>query len=161
MVRDGRRSVNLGRPQDEDEPMSADADLILRSFEQVAERCPDPAPLVYALLFADHPEMEALFVRDTDGAVRGEMLSRVFEAILDFIDRTHFAATLIQCEVITHEGYGVPPDVFGVFFTTLAQSFRQILGEDWTAATDAAWSRLLADLDFYVTHPDQAATRVA
>ena len=115
-----------------------DQDLITGSFERVAELCPDPAPRVYARLFRDHPEMEALFVRDVDGGVRGEMLTRVFEAILDFIDRGHFAATLIQCEVVTHEGYGVPPDVFGVFFNTVAETFEEILGPAWSLALDQA-----------------------
>ena len=138
-----------------------DADQITLSLERVAERCPDPAPRIYARLFADHPEMEALFVRDTDGSVRGEMLARVFEAILDFTGRRHFAATLIQCEVVTHQGYGVPPDVFGVFFATVAAAVREILGADFTPAMDQAWTMLLADLDFYVTHPDQAAASAA
>lgn len=135
-----------------------DTALITRSFELVAERSPDPAPLIYARLFADHPDMEALFVRDQDGSVRGEMLARVFEALLDFIDRGHYAATLIQCEVVTHEGYGVPPEVFGVFFGTVAAGFREILAEDWTAAMGVAWDELLRRLDYYVTHPDQSAT---
>ncbi len=134
-----------------------DAEQITLSLERMAERRPDPAPLIYARLFAEHPDMEALFVRDTDGAVKGEMLARVFEAILDFIDRRHFAATLIQCEVVTHEGYGVPPDVFGVFFATVAAAVREVLGADWTPAMAAAWASLLTDLDFYVAHPDQTA----
>ena len=135
-----------------------DTALITHSFELVAERSPDPAPLIYARLFADHPDMEALFVRDQDGSVRGEMLTRVFEAILDFIDRRHYAATLIQCEVVTHEGYGVPPEVFGAFFGAVAAGFREILAEDWTPAMGAAWDALLRRLDYYVTHPDQSAT---
>jgi hemoglobin-like flavoprotein len=138
-----------------------DADLILQSFEAVAERRPDPGPLIYARLFERHPEMEALFVRDVDGAVRSEMLSRVFEAILDFIDRGRYAASLIQCEVITHDGYGVPPEVFGEFFVVVAEGFREILGRDWTPAMNAAWTTLLARLDFYVTHPDQSAHHTA
>jgi hemoglobin-like flavoprotein len=48
---------------------------IERSFEIAAERAGDITPLVYQRLFAQHPEMEALFVRDTTGAVRGEMLA--------------------------------------------------------------------------------------
>jgi hemoglobin-like flavoprotein len=134
-----------------------DASQITLSLDLVAERCLDPTLLVYARLFAEHPQMEALFVRDTDGSVKGEMLARVFEAILDFTGRRHFAATLIQCEVVTHEGYGVPPDVFGVFFATLAAVVRDVLGDDFTPAMQAAWTTLLTELDFYVTHPDQAA----
>jgi hemoglobin-like flavoprotein len=132
-----------------------DAPAIVRSLELAAERAGDLTALVYDRLFADHPQMEALFVRDTDGLVKGEMLARVFEAILDFIDRRAYAAQLIQCEVVTHEGYGVPPEVFGVFFSTVAETVRHVMGPDWTAGTGAAWRDLLAELDRYVTHPDQ------
>lgn len=36
---------------------------------------------MYALLFRRQPQMDALFVRNTNGAIRGEMLMRVFEAV--------------------------------------------------------------------------------
>jgi hemoglobin-like flavoprotein len=138
-----------------------DTDLIYASFEAVAERCADPGAMIYGRLFARRPDMEALFVRDTDGMVRGEMLSRVFEAILDFIGPRRYAASLIQCEVVTHEGYGVPPDVFGLFFESVAEAFAEILGPDWTPALDAAWRELLQRLEFYVAHPDQATYHAA
>jgi hemoglobin-like flavoprotein len=134
------------------------ADLIIASFERAAELCDDLTPLIYERLFADHPDMRALFVRDTDGSVRGEMLARVIEAILDFVDQRAYAAHLIQCEVITHEGYGTPPEVFRLFFTYVAEAVASLIGTDWTPEIDAAWRVVLADLDFYVTHPDQAAT---
>jgi len=134
------------------------AEFIEQGLELAAERCEDLTPLVYARLFAEHPEMEALFWRDSNGLVKGEMLSRVIEAILDFIGERRYAHHLIQCEVVTHEGYDVPPDVFAVFFGVVAATLRELLGGDWTPAIDAAWTRLLADLDFYVQHPDQAAT---
>jgi hemoglobin-like flavoprotein len=133
-------------------------DLIVASFEQAAEVCGDLTPLVYDRLFTDHPDMRALFVRDIDGSVRGEMLARVIEAILDFIDQRAYAAHLIQCEVVTHEGYGTPPEVFRLFFSYVADATAGLIGADWTSETDAAWRTLLADLDVYVTHPDQAAT---
>jgi hemoglobin-like flavoprotein len=135
-----------------------DAGLIVASFERASELCDDLTPLVYERLFADHPEMRPLFVRDTDGSVRGEMLARVIEAILDFIDQRAYAAHLIQCEVVTHEGYGTPPEVFGLFFAYVAEAIAGLVGADWTIDVDAAWRALLVDLDFYVTHPDQAAT---
>jgi hemoglobin-like flavoprotein len=134
------------------------AEFIEQSLELAAERCEDLTPLVYARLFAEHPDMEVLFWRDTQGLVKGEMLSRVIEAILDFIGERHYADHLIQCEVVTHAGYDVPPDVFAVFFAVVARTLREVVGEAWTPAIDAAWRRLLADLDFYVQHPDQAET---
>src|SRR5262249_51992697 len=129
------------------------ADTIEASLTLVSERCADLTPLVYARLFREHPEMETLFWRDTDGAIKGEMLQRVFEVILDFIGEQLYGAQLIQCEVITHEGYDVPPDVFRTFFGTVAATIREQLGEDWTTDVDKAWRALLADLDFYVMHP--------
>lgn len=137
---------------------AGDADRITESLEQAAEVCDDLTPLVYARLFAAHPAMEPLFASDRNGQVRGEMLARVIEAILDFAGERKYAATLIQTEVVTHAGYDVPPAVFGMFFGTVAETLKALLGEAWTADIDAAWTRLLADLDYYVTHPDQVET---
>lgn len=137
------------------------ADLIERSLELAAERCEDLTPLVYARLFAEHPQMEAMFWGDTNWAIRGEMLSKVFSAILDFIGERLYAHTLIQTEVINHAGYDVPPDVFRVFFGTVAATVGEVIGADWTPEIDQAWTELLAQLDYYVTHPNQAETQGA
>jgi hemoglobin-like flavoprotein len=128
------------------------------SLELAGERCSDLTPLVYARLFAAHPQMERLFWRDTSGAIKGEMLAKVFEAILDFTGERQYAARLIQCEVVTHEGYDVPREVFGTFFATVAQTLKDVLGTDWTPDIDAAWHALLAELNYYVTHPNQYET---
>ena len=112
---------------------------------------------VYRRLFALHPEMEAQFVRDRDGSVRGEMLAKVFEVILDMAEGQPWAARMIQCEVVTHDGYGVPPEVFGVFFKVVAEEVEALIGDcDWTAADGAAWSALLSRLDWCARHPDQS-----
>jgi hemoglobin-like flavoprotein len=136
----------------------ADTRVIEGSLELAAERSEDLTPLVYRQLFAEHPEMEALFLRDAKGLVKGEMLSRAIEAILDFIGPRRYAHHFIQCEVITHAGYDVPPEVFRLFFGVVARSLKEVLGASWTTEIDAAWTRLLGDLDFYVTHPDQSLT---
>ncbi|HEX3916823.1 MAG TPA: globin [Caulobacteraceae bacterium] len=138
--------------------MADRADLITESFELAAERCEDLTPLVYARLFAEQPEMEVLFWRDGNGLIKGEMLARVIEAIFDFIGDRKYADHLIQCEVITHAGYDVPPDVFATFFGVVAATMKEVVAEAWTAEIDHAWVGLLADLDFYVQHPDQHAT---
>jgi hemoglobin-like flavoprotein len=133
-----------------------DTQLIERSLEIAAERGGDLMKKVYERLFSQHPDMEALFIRDTNGSVRGEMLARVFEMIMDFIDRRAYAAQMIQCEVVTHEGYGVPPEVFGVFFGVVAETLRISVGPDWSEAMDAAWRDLLRQMDGYARNPAQA-----
>ena len=132
--------------------------LVVESFELAAGCCEDLTPLVYARLFEEQPEMEILFWRDTNHQIKGEMLSRVISAILDFAGQRLYAATLIQCEVITHEGYDVPPNVFAVFFGTVRDTVRALLGAHWSGPMDVAWGSLLNDLNFYVTHPDQSQT---
>lgn len=140
--------------------MDRRGELVTLSFELAAERCEDLTPPVYARLFAQQPEMQPHFWRDTNGSIKGEMLARVIEAILDFVDERQYAHRLIQCEVMTHAGYDVPPDVFATFFGVVAETMKELLADAWTPEIDAAWVSLLADLDFYVRHPDQAETAV-
>ena len=135
----------------------ADADAIELSLGIAAERGGDLTPIVYERLFERQPEMKALFWRDTTDAIKGEMLMRVFEAILDFVGARQYADHLIQTEVVTHAGYDVPPDVFATFFGLVAEVVEEVCGPDWSPAMPQAWRRTLVDLDHYVTHPDQVA----
>lgn len=128
----------------------ADAEAIEESLALAGERAGDLTPRVYALLFSRQPHMEAQFIRDVQGAVRGEMLMRVFEAILDFIGERRYADHMIEAEVLTHEGYDVPRDVFATFFGVVAEVVEEACGPGWTPTMAAAWRRLLSDLDAYV-----------
>ncbi|UPT61766.1 MAG: globin [Hyphomonadaceae bacterium JAD_PAG50586_4] len=127
-----------------------DAALITQSLEIASERGGDLTDAVYARLFQDRPEFEALFVMDTDGAVRGEMLSRVFDAILDFIGERAYAHNLIHAEASNHDGYNVPRKDFALFFRTVAQTVRDASGGTWSTQTDDAWSRLLEEIDLFI-----------
>ncbi len=124
--------------------------LIEQSIERVAEVAGDPTPHVYARLFAQSPEMEALFVLDTDGNARGHMLSEALDCIFDYLGPRAYAPVLIQSELTNHEGFGVPPRVFATFFNVTMETFRELLGDEWTAETDAAWGALLGELDAVV-----------
>jgi hemoglobin-like flavoprotein len=136
-----------------------DAALITECLERVGERCADPTPLVYDRLFAQSPEMRALFVRDTDDSVKGQMLYQVLEVFLDFVGRRAYSANLIACELVNHEMLGVPPAVFATFFATVVDTFRDLLGDDWTPGYERAWRALLDDLAGVVAGP--MAARVA
>ena len=135
----------------------AEAEAIEQSLEIAAERGGDLTPIVYGRLFERQPEMKELFWRDTNESIKGEMLMRVFEAILDFIRARQFAHHMIQTEVVTHAGYDVPPEVFATFFGLVAEVVEEFCGEEWSPAMAQAWRRALADLDFYVAHPEQVA----
>jgi hypothetical protein len=51
----------------------------------------------------------------------------------------------------------VPPNVFCTFFPIVAEVVEGACGDAWSVAMAEAWRTTLADLDYYVTHPDQAA----
>ena len=122
------------------------AELIERSLELVADRHGDPAPLVYARLFAEHPDVEPLFVRDTGGLVRGQMLAMVLDSVLDYVSDDSFAHALVQSERVNHEGLGVPPEIFNTFFAVVTATFKDLLGDDWTDDIASAWREVIDGL---------------
>jgi hemoglobin-like flavoprotein len=133
----------------EQTPAFPRAAVIEASLEALAEHG-DPAPAVYARLFAEHPQMQAHFWRDTNGAVRGEMLSRTFAAILDFVGERRYADHMIGTEMVTHEGYDIPREIFATFFGIIRDAMREVLSPDWTPDFEDAWTELLAEIDRYV-----------
>ncbi|MGV8996996.1 MAG: globin [Parvibaculaceae bacterium] len=131
-----------------------DASLVIQTLELVAERVGDPTSLVYAQLFKTQPEMEAMFINDKDGSVRGHMLSEALDGIMDFVGARNYADNLIRAEIINHENLGVPPDVFATFFTVIRDAFRQALGAEWTKEMETTWNVLLSEIS--TTTPQHA-----
>jgi hemoglobin-like flavoprotein len=130
--------------------MTNDAAVITETLERVAERVADPMPLVFQRLFRDTPDLEDLFVRDSDGLVRGQMFQVTVESLLDFLGDRSYGANLIQIERVNHVGLGVKPEVFDKFYLTVMATFKDILGPDWTPEMDVVWNRVLGDLTHQV-----------
>lgn len=126
--------------------MNDDAAIITATLDRVAEQVGDPVPLVFARLFRETPELEALFIRDTDGLVRGQMFQVTIESLLDFLGDRSYGANLIQIERVNHVGLGVEPEVFDRFYFTVMDAFREILGAEWTAEMGAVWTRVVGEL---------------
>jgi hemoglobin-like flavoprotein len=133
--------------------MSA-VDPIHRSFELTAMRCADLTPLVYARLFREHPEAEAMFRSEGSDLVKGSMLALAVEAMMDFAGERTGRFRMIECELASHDAYGTPRKLFGAFFGVIADTMREILGLDWSGEIDDAWRQLLAELDEIVAQSD-------
>jgi hemoglobin-like flavoprotein len=129
--------------------------IIERSIERVAEVAGDPTELVYARLFAEQPEMESLFVLDTDGSAKGHMLTEALDCVFDLLGPRAYAPVLIQSELTNHRNLGVPPRTFATFFRVVRDCFRNSLGSEWDGATDDAWEAMLHDIDAFIA--EQAA----
>lgn len=126
--------------------MTAETALITDTLEQVAARVGDPTPLVFERLFTENPEVEALFIRDKGGLVRGQMFQVTMESLLDFLGDRTYGASLIQIERVNHQGLGVEPEVFDMFYRTVMATFKDVLGSDWTPEMEAVWVRVIDEL---------------
>jgi hemoglobin-like flavoprotein len=123
-----------------------DETVIADTLEQVAARVGDPVPLVFRRLFAESPDLEALFVRDQGGLVRGQMFQVTMESLLDFVSDRSYGANLIQIERVNHQGLGVETEMFDRFYWTVMATFKEILAEHWTAEMEAVWTRVVGEL---------------
>jgi hemoglobin-like flavoprotein len=126
--------------------MSDDVAVISETLERVAERVNDPTSLVFQRLFSESPELEALFIRDRDGSVRGQMFQVTIESLLDFLGDRSYGANLVQIERVNHEGLGVDPALFDRFYLTVMATFRDVLGTDWTPDMERVWTRAVREL---------------
>jgi hemoglobin-like flavoprotein len=120
--------------------------LIEASLAAAGERIGDPATLVYAQLFATQPAVAALFCNDRSGAVRGEMLARAFDTLLDFVGDQGFAPHFLRAERDNHAGYGVEPQVFMTFFEVIFVGLAREMADDWSAEVRDAWGEVLAEM---------------
>ncbi|MDE2362047.1 MAG: globin, partial [Hyphomicrobiales bacterium] len=118
---------------------------IVRSFEIAAERCEDLAPAVYARLFRELPQVQPLFRKDSE-LVRGEMLARTIDALLDYVGDRAYGQFFISSEAINHTGYEVAPETFVQFFRIVSEALRDVVGADWTSDMTKAWRDLLDDI---------------
>jgi hemoglobin-like flavoprotein len=124
----------------------AHADVIEASLALAAERGGDLTPRVYARLFAARPDLEPLFGKDVNNAVKGEMLAQVFDSIFDFIGDRVYADHLMRSHCITHDGYQVPPALFLSFFTVVADTVADVIGPEWHGAMAHAWAALITEI---------------
>ena len=131
--------------------MTSSTNLIEHSFELAAARCEDLTPLVYRRLFRQHPEAEPMFRSGGSELVKGSMLALTIDAILDFAGDRSGSFRMIACEAQSHDAYGTPRELFGKFFGVIADVLREILGSDWSPEIDAAWRKLLGEIDRLVT----------
>tara|TARA_B100000780_G_scaffold151163_1_gene105616 strand:- start:91 stop:501 length:411 start_codon:yes stop_codon:yes gene_type:complete len=132
-------------------------EIIVDSLERAAA-AGDPTQAIYRALFLRRPEVEELFVLDRDGSVRGSMLERAIDVILDLAEGGTVSLGVLQGECLQHEGYGVPPELFVEFFEVIRDTLRTRVGEAWTGEMEAAWTVLIAAVaDRLLVEPEHSA----
>ncbi|CUT15598.1 blr4883 hypothetical protein [Bradyrhizobium sp.] len=131
--------------------MNPSPNPIEQSLELAASRCTDLTPHVYQRLFEQHPETRAMFRTQGSELVMGSMLALTIEAILDFAGDRRGQFRLIACEVVSHDGYGTPRELFTAFFAVIRDTLRDLLRDEWSSDIAQAWDRLLIEIDAFAS----------
>ena len=88
----------------------------------------------------------------TEGSelVKGSMLAMTIEAVLDFAGERSGKFRMIECEVMSHDAYGTPRELFVAFFGVIMRTLQEVLGSEWTAEMEQAWRELLLEIEAMV-----------
>ena len=92
---------------------------LITSLEKLTFLLGDPQEEIYQRLYSRYPDLQSLFVLDTDNSVRGSMLQTAFEYILIYGDIAEIDQAGLASWRSHHEEYGVEEDVFLVFFVLI------------------------------------------
>ncbi len=118
-----------------------------QSLQLAVAKGGDPQAAIYARLFALHPAMQAEFWRDKTGRIRGEMLARSFEMLVDLAaphaPEGGWGGAFLGTEAVTHDAYGIDRAVFGDFLPIVAAVIAEAGGDDFTPDMAAAWELVL------------------
>ncbi len=103
---------------------------------------------VFEKLFAIDPTWRDLFVLDFDGGVRRAMFQTSCDIIQNYVDNDPMAEARIEAGQLIHDGYGVTPEVFQLFFKLISEAVqihhRVHHADTWNRTHTAAWDAMLA-----------------
>jgi hemoglobin-like flavoprotein len=124
--------------------MTDETFALAQSLELIVARHGDPVDAIYRRLFAVRPEVERLFVMDRQGLARGNMLAVFFDAVMDVERGGSYGLNLLAAERTTHDALGVDRQAYAAFFGVVRDTVRELSGDGWTPAMEAAWTRILS-----------------
>ena len=116
-----------------------DIELLRSSFELVMDRQPDLTMRFYDLLFARHPEAQALFHRRSRG-VQEKMLAAALVAVLDNLEDATWLQITLGNLGAKHVEYGVTDEMYGWVGECLLATLARAAGPQWTAEMERAWT---------------------
>lgn len=127
--------------------MSQPAELILESLDRVSEIVDDPSAPVYERLFETYPDFKKLFRFEGNGDLaRQNMFQVTVVALMEHLEGRAASANIVKTERMNHSHIGVPNADFDRYYEVVRDTFRDILGDEWTPETQAAWDEAIAGL---------------
>ena len=112
--------------------------LLERSFARISDARADFADRFYAHLFSRHPGVKPLFAR-TSMRQQQQHLMAALTMVIENLRNPDLLAPQLEALGARHAGYGVFPSQYQAVTSTLLDTLRRTMGEEWTEEVEAAW----------------------
>jgi hemoglobin-like flavoprotein len=119
--------------------MSLNVELLESSFAQVKSKGLELTERFYAVLFADYPEVQPLFV-STHMEKQGKQLFQSLVFTVDHLSKTDELVKALKGLGTRHVQYGVLPLHYPMVGSSLLKAFEATLGTAWTPDVHQAWA---------------------
>lgn len=123
----------------------SDLDILRETLELTLARDDSFPTRFYQRLFADHPEVRALFHRNSPGA-QNKMFAQKLTAVIDHLDDPAWLRRELPDLRAHHERYGVTAEMYPWVGDALIATVREACGDRWTSETERAWTEAYASL---------------
>lgn len=137
---------------------SEESELVRSSFRTVSRRSQQAADRFYEILFEVAPPVRALFVNDLER--QGAQMMHKLDLIVSEIQDIEGLAPVLEDLALRHVAYGVKPEHYPLVETALLRMLEEILGDDFTPATRAAWAKTYGELSARMIRSAYAQARV-
>lgn len=112
--------------------------LVQRSFKKILNRKTAAGEVFYDHLFALDPNLRALFKQDM--REQRQALFAMLEMIVDGLSHFDDIVPTLEALAARHMDYCVRPEHYDTFGKALLLTLEEMLGEDFTEETRAAWT---------------------
>jgi hemoglobin-like flavoprotein len=119
---------------------------LLRSTLELTLAQDDQFPRAfYERLFADHPQVRALFHRNTPGAMN-KMFAQKLTALIDHVDDPEWLGRELPRLAANHAAYGVTAEMFPWVGDALITTLRDACADAWSDEAERSWREAYASL---------------
>ncbi|HIP79268.1 MAG TPA: hemin receptor [Kiloniellaceae bacterium] len=121
-----------------------ETELIRNSFRVVSQDTQQAANRFYRILFERSPHLRHMFLNDMEQ--QGGMLMSKLGLIVAELQNIPGLVPVLEDLALRHVAYGVKPQHYPLVGDALLQMLAEVLAEDFTPATGAAWVKAYDDV---------------
>lgn len=126
---------------DDSAPFVRDVPALRSSFEAIVKRAPELTTLFYDRLFAEHPDLKALFRRNPP-VMQAKMMNDTLLAIIDRLEDAPWLRASLAALGARHVAYGVTDAMYPRVGASLLATLADAAGPDiWTPHVAEAWAQ--------------------